>query len=100
MQDIGAAATNLGTQLKHLKSCASLARLQKILGVGYLKSHQWLDKHNVRSLGDVRAAVAEGKIRLSPAQKDGVNHYQVSHSYIAMCLLCIYMPAIDRSLSL
>jgi hypothetical protein len=34
------------------------------------------DKHNVRSLEDVRVAVADGKIRLSPAQQDGVNHYQ------------------------
>jgi hypothetical protein len=72
------AANKLDSQLsqKQLANCASLSRLQKILGVGYLRSHQWLDKHGVRSIEDVRAAVAEGKIRLSPSQKDGVSHYQ------------------------
>lgn len=51
MQDIGSAASKVnGAQLKTLANCASLARLQKILGVGYLRSHQWLDKHNVRDI--------------------------------------------------
>lgn len=54
MQDIGSVASKAdATQLKVLANCASLARLQKILGVGYQRSHQWLDKHNVRSITDV-----------------------------------------------
>lgn len=52
--DIGSIASKADSaQLKTLANCASLARLQKILGVGYLRSHQWLDKHNVRSITDV-----------------------------------------------